>query len=398
MIKRKFKIAIAILAIFCIFFSSLSFATDTTLLLNNNESMDEEIYESEDIGSEITSNDLYLIDEKVVLNDLVDGNVYAIGNDITITGKINGNLYVLGNNIKIQNPSDNKECYITGSVYLCGNEIYFNAVCSDLYAVSKAFTGAYDSYIDRDLRLTCENASFYGLIARNAYISAEKISFISEETGDMALINGNLDYSCKTELSLDKSIVNGEIIFNPIIDHSSDINDEKTLKDYIYDIVVSLVSTIIIYLLILWLTPKFKETTKEYISIKLLPALGIGFASLVLIPIACIILLITVIGIPLSILLLLLYIALIMISFAIVAISASELIKGKLNSKNLGTDLLILACVNIVLYLLKQIPYVGGWISFIFLLMGMGIVVMYLFTKNKKKNTKPAGAIKNSEE
>lgn len=399
MIKRKFKITLAILAILCIFFTSFSYATEENfnLLLNDNVlTNDEEAIENSNTDSSIIDHDLYLFDETIVLNDSVDGNVYAMGNDITITGRINGNLYALGNNIKIQSSSDDEECYITGSVYLCGNQILFNALCTDLYVASNNFTGSYNSYIDRDLKLGCENAAFYGLVARNAYISAENLSFTSAETGDSALISGNLEYSSETELSIDESIVNGEILFNQII-KNIDTDNSKSIEDYIKGAIASLICTLVIYLLLSWLTPKFKDNSKQYIGIKLLPAFGIGFASLILIPIASIILLITLVGIPLSVSLLLLYIVLMIISLPIVVISTTEFIKEKLNSKNLGTDLLILACVNIILYLLKQIPFIGGWIGFISLLIGMGIVVMYLFTKNKNDKNENNEVVKTNE-
>ncbi len=384
MVKNKFKISLAILGIICIFFASFSLATseDTNSVLDQNRA-ETSLNTPLESNIDIINHDLYLFDQTITMNESVDGNVFIMGNEVTISGKINGNLYILGNSVKIQSLNENEECYITGSVYLCGNEVYFDAICSDLYAACNSFTGSYNSYIDRDLRIACNDTKFYGLVSRDAYISAEKLSLVSDEDNYTALINGNLDYSCKTKLSLNNSIVNGTITFNQITDESDNLENPKTIFDYIKEIIGSFICTLIIYLLVLWLTPKFEQTSKKYISLKLLPALGIGIASLVLIPIICIILLITLIGIPLSISLILLYIVLIMISFAIVVISVSEFIKGKLTSKKISTDLLILACVNTILYILKLIPYIGGWINFVYMLIGIGIVVMYLFTKNK---------------
>lgn len=399
MIKRKSKITLSILAVLCLFYTTFSFATDinSTSVLEENTPNEETQTSAIDISQTITQDDVYLCEDKVVIDYSVDGNVYVMGNEVTITGKINGNLYAMANTLKLQRPSEEDSCYITGSAYLCGNQVYFDAICTDLYVACNNFTGSYDSYIDRDIRLSSAKAIFQGLVGRNAHLYSDELSLTSEE-GNSALIHGNLNYSSKTELSLDNSIVKGETIFRPIIETSSDSENSHTIKDYIYDIIVSLVSTIVIYLLLLWLAPKFKETSNKYIGTKLLPAFGIGLLSLIMIPVICIILLITLIGIPLSVSLLLLYILLIMISFSIVVISISQFLKEKLNSANLGTDLLIVIGVNIVLYLLKQIPYVGGWISFIILLIGLGIIVMYLFTKSRKEDTQSIKITENKED
>ena len=81
---------------------------------------------------------------------------------------------------------------------------------------------------------------------------------------------------------------------------------------------------------------------------------------------------------------------LISIANAVTCISITNKLKEKFAfSKNYLTYL-TLAGVVIVIWALGLIPYIGAFISFVVNMIGLGIVVYYLFTRNScdKKETK----------
>lgn len=99
-------------------------------------------------------------------------------------------------------------------------------------------------------------------------------------------------------------------------------------------------------------------------------------------------LLFSVIGIPVSFAIVGLLVLLLSISTAITCIAITYKLKEKFTySKNYLTYLTLVG-VAIVIWALKLIPYVGLIISILVKMIGLGIIVYYLFEKSKTKKDK----------
>ena len=146
MSKRFSKILLTLLLLIVIITSfSLCFATDgevsNTATENSSESTTnstETSTEGTDSEQEIYSGDLYLFDDKIVMDQLVDGNVFIFGKDVQITGQVNGNLYVLANKVTFgATPEETANgieynTYIRYSIFACAKEITINDIISEL--------------------------------------------------------------------------------------------------------------------------------------------------------------------------------------------------------------------------------------------------------------------------
>ena len=116
-------------------------------------------------------------------------------------------------------------------------------------------------------------------------------------------------------------------------------------------------------------------------------ALGVGIISFVVAIIVSICLLFSVIAIPLGFAIFVLFMLMLSIAFAVTTICITNKVKEKFKFNNKYSTALTLILVTLILWALEQIPYVGFVVSIIVSLIGFGITLLYLFTKNKKDET-----------
>ena len=389
---------IALISAFCVSVKATDTAivtsenTDTTNEVSantNEEASTEETHNHED---EVLYEDLYIFDDSVTMDKIVDGNVYIFGDNVKITGKINGNLFVFGNDITFTTPygEDDTEhksenyCYVAGSVFAFGNKINFNAVAQDVYAFGNTFNMDYNSYIMRDVRIAASDLTLKGYITRDAYLYAETFDFgtkgETEEDDDSALIAGDLHYSSSKEAEIPESTVTGETKFTAIDTSAETETEALSVMDYVMDLVSVLVYTLAVYLIFAWLSPKFFEKTSASLKTSALPIAGIGVLVFMIVPIIAIILLCLTLF-SLSLTLATVYGLLLAISFTVVAGTLTLLLKDKLGFGNKKPLLLVI--ITIVLWALKQIPFVGPLFTIIISIFGLGIIVRHLITRNK---------------
>lgn len=387
MLKNKTKFIVILLAVLLVF-SSFSLATDEGIM-PISETSEEKVIEPRETETttgtnesqtseqaEIHNGDLYLFDNDIVMDQLVDGNVFIIGKNVKITGKVNGCLYVCADKVTFD-----KDSYILQSIYACANTIDFNGISLyDLYASCRQLNVLSDSFVQRDLRVAADTLNFSGVIGRNAFVGVNKFNFNAEED---TIIYGDLTYTASNELSLSQDLVQGNVSYKPDTE-----NKQESIGEVILDKVAQLCSSLlyvaIVFILAILLAPKFVEKASSYIALSSTSkSFGIGILATVVAIVVSFALLFSVIGIPVSFAIVALLVLLLSIATAVTSICITYRLKEKFAySKNYLTYL-TLAGVVIVIWALKLIPYVGGFISIVVNLVGFGIVVDYLLTKNK---------------
>ncbi len=353
---------------------------DTTTSGDSND------HTHEDLADQILNDDLYMFDNNVVMDKLVDGNAYLFGNNVEVSGRVNGNLYVFGNTITFKSGS-----YVVNSIFIAGRQVDLDTQANDIYIAGDTVNISYDTFIVRDLRVGANNLNFNGCVGRNAFIDANNFDFI--KNGEQsALVYGNLDYTSTNKLELSSEDVQGNINYKEPV-----VYDEDSIQDIIFDkinsLLASLLFTIVVYLLALWIAPNFMKKSASFVSTKAIPAIGIGFLTLILIPVACFILLCSTVGVSASFALLGLYILILLICSSIVSICITNKIKEQYKFDKKSKVALTLVITAIVLWALQQIPFIGGWIGFLLAIIGLGVMFMYLFTKNKKDNNNSTEAV-----
>ncbi len=329
---------------------------------------------------EIHNGDLYVAEagREYVMDKNVDGNVYIFGNNVKITGSINGALFVFASKLTIE-----ENAYIATHVFAFADTIYMNGMAFDMYSGSRTLTMGDSAVIYRDMKVAAENIYLTGAVGRDVSLYSRKITVPTEE--QKLMIYGTLKYEALNEIeNLDKAIIQGETIFNKAEDtERRDTSD--IILNYVFSAVGTIIFDIIMYIALLFLAPNFVKKTKEYVSTKGLLAFAIGLAFTVLVPIIAFLLLLTGVGAGLSLFMIFFYAAVLMLNAFVVTVTVTEFVAGKIElSEDKFKKGLLLIPVSLVIWALREIPFIGSWISIIVFLCGIGIITFYQFDKRRK--------------
>ena len=323
------------------------------------------------------NSDVYLMGDNVTIDYVVDGNLFVMADTVTINSKIGGDAFIMAKTINVGD-----QAYIFSNLFAMADSIDIKGVVYDVYALAQNFTVS-NGYIYRDAKLCCNTININGTIGRNAFVSCSNINFNTDEN-DKGIIYGDLTYSTPSELSFDKNIVNGNVTYK-----APKVSPEKSVREivasYISDLGAFLAFVIIIWLVCLWLAPNFLNDTNKFVGKKTLNVLGTGLLTLIAVPIACIILLLLQLTAGISLLTVAIYILALIVAKSIFTIVANNYLCSKLNiNKNTGIFGMLIVS-GVIVWVISELPYVGGIVSFIISVLGLGVLVSAILPKKAKK-------------
>lgn len=330
----------------------------------------------------VVDEDYFAFGDKVTISGTVNGDVYAGGASVIVDGTVNGDLLAGGGSVIVSGNVLNDARIGAGQVLISGN------INGNVSVGGGNVTFSNGSQIGGSVVAGAGVLNLFGPIGRGATIGAGDATIsnsvggnvkagVGELTlGNKAQINGNLQYWSDNEATLQQgAVIRGESVHNlpktevKVKDFQKPLQGLKTVFK-----LVSLISTFILGLIFLKFLPKFTEDLASTISKKTLISLGLGLVAIILIPIVSILLLITVVGIPVAVLLLLSLIAAVIIFKVFVAMALGKFILKLVNIK-LANWLILL--IGLVVYtLVTSIPVIGGIITILALLVGLGAIII----------------------
>ena len=299
----------------------------------------------------------------------VDGISFVAGNQVKLNGKTTYGFYA-GNDVVV-NENIEKDLFVAGNHVSIGSDA---VIGRDVYVAGS--TVMISANLPRDLKVGAARVDITDItISGDAYVMADEI-VLNENTK----IEGKLTYS-------EDSIVRGlEAASIGSVEKvkSSDVAYTYTIKDRIIEFVGSVVAGFIVLLVLFYLIPKARNSADEFeLSFdNIAKTAGIGLLVLIGVPIAAVIGLVTGILLPLSFIVLAIYVISIYLSFLLSGYILGSAVMNKLiHNGNMYLSLLL----GIVLVkLLSLVPYIGGYVSFIALVFGLGLI--YKFIKNIRNN------------
>ena len=320
------------------------------------------------------------------LKEDYDSSTFFAGNTVKDKANVKGISFVAGNIIEFTGTSEYG--------LLAGNSITINGkVEKDLLMAGNLVTIEKDSVIGRDLYLFGTSVTLSGEIKRNINISADEITLedvtvdgnfnLSATTiniEDNVNIKGKLNYNAEAKINnLDKATIKEVTTYK-----ASEVN-KTSITDIIFNIIISMLSMLLLGITINLLFPKvfkkLEKNTENYKLIDYLKQMLIGFVSLIVVPIMCVLLLVMVIGVPISIIALLMYGILVYLSTLFTSYVVGNKIANKLlKTKNNSYISLIIGII--ILYILQNIIFIGGLVSFISLTLGLGFAYKLIFNKD----------------
>lgn len=324
--------------------------------------------------------DVYLTGDDVKVDYIVDGNLFILANTVTISSQIGGDAFICAKTINVE-----KEGYIYSNLFAAANEVNISGVVYDLYTTANTLN--INGYVYRDIRTSSDTLNFSGVIGRNAYVYSKNIEISSNSDGQSSVTNkatiyGDLNYSSSSEASIPEGTVTGSVNYSPVTTSTK----SKSISSYILALGRFIVTVLVIWLLYLWLAPKFLENTGALLSKKLLPVIGSGILTPIIFVISFVLLLILGLTSNIAIIGTMLFAVLLMISNSTFVIAINNLVCKKFNISKNTTTFGVLIITSAVIWLLELIPVVGSILNFVIMIIGLGILVTAIIPEKEKSN------------
>ena len=323
--------------------------------------------------------ELFQLDEKIKVNEELNGTSFLAGSKVTINETINGIGFIAGEEIEINGEQE----YIFGF----GLDTILNAnIKKDIFLFSEELK-VKKININRDAYLAGTTINIDGTINRNAYIYGTTVDIKGTIKGNVN-INAtviNIDKNAKILGTLkynDNATING--LNDSIKTKTYKVTENVTFKDYLSTFISNYLHlTLLALVLVYFFNKQTKNILKQTKDKKtIVSVLGKGFLILIGVPIISLTFIMTDLFISIGVIALILYGILIYISEILVAYIIAHYLDKKYIKKNLNNYILTILGIFIV-KVISIIPIMGGFIYFMIMLVGLGIIANMIIEAKK---------------
>lgn len=348
---------------------------------------------------ETVDKDYFAAGEVVEISGTVNGDVYAAGGEVIVNGTVNGDLIAAGGTVEVSGNVTQDARVAGGQVNISGQvgrnltvaggnvEITNNAILNG-NLVAGAGNINVRAPIAKDIKAGTGNLVIANKVSGNVEVGTGALRLTSN-----GAVDGDLTYYSNDQLTLaPDATVSGKITFNQTPEYEGP--KPADLAKMLFGVaaffkIISLVSTLILGLLLVYLFPRFTEKVSENIQKNPWASLIVGLVVMIVSPILFLVLLITVFGIPLAFVFLLTFIILMYLTRIFAIYFLGDLIMERLDrDKTKGVWKFIVGLL--AYFLITLIPFIGELTAFIVLLFGLGsalITKKEIYSALRKKNT-----------
>lgn len=327
---------------------------------------------------------LYTAGNMISIDADIEKSLYVAGNVITINSNVENNIFAAGNTVVIKGSAGD-------SVHIgAGNVIIDVKIEEDLIIGGGNITISKDSLIKGDLIIGGGTIDFQGLVNGDVRLGGGQATINGKVNGqidakvdelifgDNAEIAGKVVYSSPKEATIsEEANLAGGIEFNEIEIRKVDKSKVWSFILVIFSLgfLIKILSAIAVGLVLIYMfRDRIEKLIKQGFS-HFWANFGKGFAALILTPIACVILLVTVVGAWLAGLLGMIYAFGLILSFSLAGIIfGSWLIKVLKKKSEYPINWQAVVLGVIILQLIVLIPFVGWIVKLVFVLVGLGSI------------------------
>jgi cytoskeletal protein CcmA (bactofilin family) len=305
----------------------------------------------------------------------VKGDVFAGGDVVTISGTVEGNLFVIARRVEVHGTVGGTLFGLGHTVVISGRVGRNLITASDNVNVERmaevlgnSITASRDATIDgtiqKDLLSAAAILDLRGNVSRNVRFAGGQVSL----TGS-SRVGGNLNAHVDKEEGV--RVAQGAIIAGqtniklPVATPRS--SRYLTVRFYVWQfirILTMFVTGLLLFKLVPGLVPARFISGTDWLK-----AGGVGFMTLVAVPIAAIIVAVTVIGLPIAIVSVVLY----LIACYLAKIIVAEFV-GRSVMKTSGAVSLLAGLLLVIVAV--NLPWIGSLINFVLILLGLGAIAL----------------------
>jgi cytoskeletal protein CcmA (bactofilin family) len=343
-------------------------------------------------AGQVINTDLIVFADHTRIDGDVNGDLIVWSRRVTVDGHIKGDIIAFAGELRVNGPVDGNVRCLAQTVTLNGI-VGKNAMVGggEVDLDEKAKVGGtmmlgirsaeLNGQLGGDLLAFGSDVDVNGSLGHDATVRSEKLSI-----GSNAEIKGQTKYQGPSQ----PEVSSGAKLATPI---AVTINERRHGRDYAsphFYLRQTLLwgASSLFGLVVLSLAPGFFFDAQNACN-KTVQSMAFGLLFLVGTPIAAIIVCITFVGLAVGFSTLLLYVIFVYSAQVYVGAWLGDKILG--STVGMGPALGRLALGLAVLRAARMLPYIGGWITFLVLILGLGAVALALY-KNIRPQLAPAAA------
>lgn len=339
------------------------------------------------VAADETINDTLLaLGQTVTIDGTINGDLIAFGQEVTVRGNVSGNLVTAAQSVTIEGT-------VGGSVLGAGEDVRLeNArVARDFYGFGNDVdlgSGAnvagnamgFGETVDVDGRVGIDFKGFgskvtvSGAVERNVDGFGQTVSVEST-----ARVGGNVTGHVDSagDLSIADGATVGGTVDEQLVEREQRRNHYETFG-YYFGQIIRLAGAFLTGLALLWLFPALREASLPNV-VAVLRSTGIGLAAAVTLPVAALIVCVTIVGIPLGILTFVLGAIGLYFSKAVIAqIIGRAVLRNRPTPPHFAVTLFVGLVIVIVAI---NLPGIGGLANLLLTLTGFGVIVTLIFAR-----------------
>lgn len=329
--------------------------------------------------NETINDDMMIAGNNVVIDGTVNGDVLALAQAVTVSGTINGNLIAFGARVEVNGA-------VNGAVIGAGETLTVEGTVqrSVIGAGSRVLIGE-SAQIGGSLIAAGDQLEHRGTIARGAALAgssmilAGKVGREIKAAGEHLAFTGSANVSGPVEFYSRRQAVVAPGAKTGTISHFTPRTTDWQQFSAPWFLrpgwaVLKFGGFMAVGLVLLSLFPALRRRTPEVVATKLWQAPLAGFLVLIATPVAAIIMMITVIGVPLGLITLIAYPVLIYTSQVLIAWGAGSLLAERVPALQNQSWPVLLLIGALLTTILMEVPFFGGIVAAASLCYGLGTI------------------------
>lgn len=331
-------------------------------------------------AEEVHEGDYFVTGGDVEINMVVKGDVFAAGSQVIVKGRVEGDVVAAGGTLQIDGD-------VLGNVRTIGGQVILNGTIGknltalggtlrlnqrSLVKGNAVFTGGEATLAGRvegRVSLNCSSAEINGKIGQGLKGNVGELRI-----GPQGEISGDVEYDSGSEVKIDPAAkIEGQVIYHPSHFNrflGGEWKQKVIVGSKLLVISMNLLFSFVFGVLYIKLFPQGFHNALKFLKKRPWTSAGIGLLTLILLPILCLLLLVSVLGFP---------IGLALIAFSLLTFYTAKVLPIVWITHAVFPKMGIywgLFLGLVLFFILLQIPFLGGLLSFIFILLGLGAAVM----------------------
>jgi cytoskeletal protein CcmA (bactofilin family) len=303
---------------------------------------------------------------RVEVRERIERSAFVSGGDVTVAGSVGGNLFASGGDLRLEGEVEGKARVAGGTLRMApgariGGEASFAGGTIDI-----------DGSIGGRLHAYGERIVVNGIVGGDVELAGANIRL-----GPEARIAGKVIYRSRDD-----------IVVDPAAQVAGGITKSRKDREWLHRFgrgatiaggITAAIGMLLLGAVLILGMPRFSREAAASIRRKPWQSLGLGCVMLIGVPVAIVILAITLVGIPLALLLAFAYIALLMLGYLIGAIFVGDQALERIDATKLGSvwwRALFLVLAVIAIAFVRLVPIIGGIACFLLFLAGIGAFTM----------------------